>query len=64
VHSRAFAQDRARSSITGLLTDQSGAAAPGVTVTATNQATNVEYTAVSNTAGSYHDRQRPVAATS
>jgi hypothetical protein len=42
--SAALAQTGA-ASITGLLTDQSGAAAPGVTVTATNQATNVPYTA-------------------
>jgi hypothetical protein len=48
----AFAQTGA-ASITGLVTDQSGAAAPGVTVTATNQATNVQYTAVSNQAGDY-----------
>ena len=48
----AYAQTGA-ASITGLVTDQSGAAAPGVTVTATNQATNVEYTAVSNEAGNY-----------
>lgn len=33
--------------LTGLVTDQSGAAVPGATVTATNQATSVEYTAVS-----------------
>jgi hypothetical protein len=51
-HTRGFAQTGA-ASITGLLTDQSGAAAPGVTVTATNQATNVEYTATSNSAGNY-----------
>jgi hypothetical protein len=39
--------------LTGLATDNSGAAVPGVTVTATNQATNVDYTAVSNEAGAY-----------
>ena len=39
--------------VTGLVTDNSGAAVPGVTVTATNQATNVDYTAVSNEAGAY-----------
>jgi hypothetical protein len=50
--SSAFAQTGA-ASITGLLTDQSGAATPGVTVTATNQATNVPYTAISNAAGNY-----------
>ncbi len=47
-------------SITGLVTDQSGAAAPGVTVTATNQATNVAYTAVSNAAGNYTITSVPV----
>ncbi len=47
-------------SITGLVTDQSGAATPGVAVTATNQATNVEYTAVSNQAGSYTITSVPV----
>jgi len=40
-------------SLTGLVTDQSGATVPGATVTATNQATNVTYTAVSNEAGNY-----------
>jgi hypothetical protein len=40
-------------SITGLVTDSSGATAPGVTVSATNQASNVEYTATSNEAGVY-----------
>src|SRR5688572_11072258 len=39
--------------VTGLVTDNSGAAVPGVTVTATNQATNVEYTGLSNEAGAY-----------
>jgi carboxypeptidase family protein len=47
-------------SITGLVTDQSGAAAAGVTVTATNQATNVPYTAVSNSAGNYTITSVPV----
>jgi hypothetical protein len=57
--SSAFAQTGA-ASITGLLVDQSGAAAPGVTVTATNQATNVPYTAVSNSAGNYTITSVPV----
>ena len=57
--SSAFAQTGA-ASITGLLTDQSGAAAPGVTVTATNQATNVPYTAISNSAGNYTITSVPV----
>ena len=47
-----FAQTGA-ASITGLVTDQSGAAAPGVTVSAVNQATNVVYTGISNSAGNY-----------
>ena len=34
--------------ITGLVTDETGGALPGVTVRATNQATNVESTAVTN----------------
>src|SRR5262245_24999803 len=47
-------------SVTGLVTDQSGGAAPGVTVTATNQATNVGYTAVTNQAGNYTITSVPV----
>jgi hypothetical protein len=39
--------------ITGLITDNSGGSVPGVTVTATNQATSVDYTAVTNDAGAY-----------
>ena len=35
-------------SLTGIVTDSSGAVVPGATVTATNQATNVDYTATSN----------------
>ncbi len=40
-------------SITGVVSDSTGATAPGVTVTATNQASNVEYSATSNQAGVY-----------
>ena len=40
-------------SLTGIITDQTGAVVPGATVTATNQATNVDYTAISNDAGNY-----------
>ena len=39
--------------VTGLVSDESAAAVPGVTVTATNQATNVAYTGVTNDAGNY-----------
>jgi hypothetical protein len=39
--------------VTGLVADSSGAAAPGVTVTATNQATNIAYTGITNDAGNY-----------
>src|SRR6266496_3817563 len=59
LHGAAFAQTGA-ASITGLLTDQSGAAAAGVMVTATNQATSVAYTAVSNSAGNYTITSVPV----
>ena len=57
----AFAQTGA-ASITGLITDETGATLPGVTVTATNQGTNVPYTAVSNGAGSYTITSVPVGA--
>jgi hypothetical protein len=39
--------------ITGIVSDESGAAVPGVTVTATNQGTNIAYTGVANQAGNY-----------
>src|SRR5687768_8339902 len=55
----AFAQTGA-ASLTGIVTDTSGAAVPGATVTATNQATNVAYTAVSNEAGNYTITSLPV----
>jgi len=47
-------------SITGLVSDATGAAAPGVTVTAVNQATNVEYSGTSNNTGSYTITSLPV----
>src|SRR5438093_1198080 len=47
-------------SLTGIVSDQSGAAVPGATVSATNQATNVPYTAVSNETGNYTLTSLPV----
>ena len=55
----AFAQTGA-GSLTGIVSDQSGGKVPGATVTATNQATNVAYTAVSNEAGNYSISSVPV----
>ncbi|HCC58875.1 MAG TPA: hypothetical protein DEQ47_16765 [Solibacterales bacterium] len=42
-----------RASIVGRVTDSSGAVTPGVTITATNQSTNVSAHAVSNADGAY-----------
>ena len=39
--------------LTGIVSDSSGGAVPGLTVTATNQDTNVAYTGVTNEAGNY-----------
>ena len=47
-------------SLTGIVTDQSGALVPGATVTATNQATNVAYTGIANEAGNYTITSLPV----
>src|SRR5262252_8438849 len=47
-------------SLTGIVSDQSGAKVPGAPVTATNQATNVAYIAVSNEAGNYSITSVPV----
>src|SRR5437870_2209734 len=55
----AFAQTGA-ASLTGIISDQSGAKVPGATMTATSQATNVAYTAVSNEAGNYSITSVPV----
>ncbi len=56
---RVFAQTGA-ASLTGLVTDESGGAVPGATVTATDQATNVDYTGISNETGSYTVAALPV----
>ena len=47
-------------SLTGIVTDQSGASVPGVTVTATNQSTNVVFSGVTNEAGSYTIASVPI----
>jgi hypothetical protein len=47
-------------SMTGFVSDQSAASMPGATVTATNQATNVEYSGISNEAGNYTLTSLPV----
>src|SRR5688572_24567883 len=47
-------------SLTGIVTDQSGASVPGATVTATNQATNVDYTGLANEAGNYTVTSLPI----
>jgi hypothetical protein len=53
VPAASFAQDF-RGAITGRITDRSAAVLPGVTVTATNAATNVHSTAVTDGQGSYN----------
>ena len=52
VPARALAQT-GTGTVTGLVSDTTGAALPGVTVTATNQGTNVSQTAVTNETGSF-----------
>ncbi len=47
-------------SLTGLVIDASGAAVPGATITATDQATNVFYAGTSNEAGNYTISSLPV----
>jgi outer membrane receptor protein involved in Fe transport len=57
----AFAQS-SNGSISGIVTDDSGAAVPGVTVTSTNTATGVARTTVSNATGHYQIALLPPAA--
>ncbi len=47
-------------SFTGIITDQQAAPLPGVTVTATNESTQVAYTAITNEAGAYTIRPLPI----
>src|SRR4051794_34492547 len=47
-------------SITGLVADQTGAALPGVTITAKNQSTDVPYVTTSNETGNYTIASLPV----
>jgi carboxypeptidase family protein len=46
--------------VTGLVSDESGGAMPGVTVTARNQDTNVDYTGLTNAVGNYVITGMPV----
>ncbi len=48
--------------ITGIVTDNSGGAVPGVSVTATNDATNVPYVGVTSDAGAYIITSVPIGA--
>jgi hypothetical protein len=48
--------------ITGIVSDESGGAVPGLTVTATNQGTNIAYTGVTNEAGNYIITSVPIGA--
>ena len=48
--------------ITGIVSDASGAGIPGLSVTATNQATNIAYTGVTNEAGNYIITSVPIGA--
>ena len=47
-------------SITGTVTDATGAVVPGATVTATNVATNIRTSTQTNEAGNYAAQQLPV----
>lgn len=55
----AWAQE-VTASITGTVTDPSGAAVPGATVTATSQERGLTYTDVTNDSGLYRIAQLPV----
>ncbi len=49
----AIAQQSTNAQITGIVTDSTGASVPGVSIKATNTATNVDFSTVSNEAGVY-----------
>ena len=48
------------SNVVGTVTDASGAAVPGATITAVNKSTGVRYTSVSNAAGEYRLNNIPI----
>jgi hypothetical protein len=48
--------------VTGIVSDETGGAVPGLTVTAINQATNIAYTGVTNQAGNYIITSLPIGA--
>src|SRR5947207_12787711 len=48
--------------VTGIVSDESGGAVPGLTVTAVNQATNIADTGVTNAAGNYIITSLPIGA--
>jgi hypothetical protein len=54
-HSQLAAQDF-RASITGTVTDDTGAVLPGVTITVTNTSTNIPSVTTSNDRGAYQVR--------
>jgi Carboxypeptidase regulatory-like domain/TonB dependent receptor len=56
----AVAAQTGAAQFTGIITDHSGAPMPGVTVTATNQGTQVAYTNTSNNAGAYTIQALPI----
>jgi hypothetical protein len=59
ITSPAFAQT-GLATVTGIVADNSGGSVPGVTVTATNQATNVDYTGITTEAGVFTITGAPI----
>ena len=55
-----YAQGQVQANVTGQVTDQSGAAVPGVTIVALNVATGQNWSATTDTSGHYYIAQLPV----